>query len=306
MGGLPSKKDGCTTGANNERYADIRQVKELSIDYTKCLAEAPQVDANYDSSKPDPTSEMDGKLYSASFGKAMTSKPRWGQFEEEFTWPSGHKNMTKFCVLVFQIPENIKPPVLFYYRLTNFYQNHRRYVKSLDVNQLKGDAVSAADIASGECDPLGTKYHADDNDTRAIYPCGLIANSMFNDTFSNLNSSNAPTDSSGNQNQTYNFSKKGIMWDTEGDLYGETKYDPKDIRPPPNWVDQYPSDGYASLKKEQLPNLHTDEAFQVWMRTAGLPYFSKLAQRNDNDELEAATYRLKIRDRKTRLFRCPV
>jgi hypothetical protein len=34
------------------------------------------------------------------------------------------------------------------------------------------------------------------------------------------------------------------------------------------------------------------------MRTAGLPTFSKLYQRNDHDELSAGTYRLKIYDRK--------
>jgi hypothetical protein len=42
--------------------------------------------------------------------------------------------------------------------------------------------------------------------------------------------------------------------------------------------------------------LHTWEQFQVWMRTAGLPTFSKLAQRNDKDELKAGTYWLKIYD----------
>jgi hypothetical protein len=33
------------------------------------------------------------------------------------------------------------------------------------------------------------------------------------------------------------------------------------------------------------------------MRTAGLPTFSKLAQRNDNDKLRIGTYRMKIYDR---------
>ncbi len=50
------------------------------------------------------------------------------------------------------------------------FQNHRRYVKSRDDNQLLGliDAVP-----SNECDPFhkeGTKYYI---------PCGAIANSMF-------------------------------------------------------------------------------------------------------------------------------
>lgn len=37
----------------------------------------------------------------------------------------------------------IGPGVFLYYKLTNYYQNHRRYVQSMDTGQLHGDAVSA-------------------------------------------------------------------------------------------------------------------------------------------------------------------
>ncbi|PVI01988.1 Lem3/Cdc50 [Periconia macrospinosa] len=270
------------------------QVQELSIDYTNCDVDSPQVDAVFDPNQR--TEDMGDNRVSASFSKPMRQKPSWGHFEEMYEYPSSHRNLTKFCVLVFDIPVDIKPPVLFYYRLDNFYQNHRRYVKSFDINQLKGDAVSSGDIGSGECDPLSNEYFKGDPDKRPIYPCGLIANSMFNDTYWNLNASNPSQDSGGNSNATYDFERTGIIWSTEADLYGETKYQPKDIRPPPNWIHQFPEGGYDNLSHDQLPNLHTNEAFQVWMRTAGLPYFSKLAMRNDKDVLQAGTYRLRIRD----------
>lgn len=274
----------------------VHQVKELSIDYTNCDVESPLVDANFKPGDVDNTAEMKDDRVVAHLGMEMKPKPRWGHFEEMYEYPSGHRNLTKFCVLVFTIPQKIDAPVLFYYRLDNFYQNHRRYVKSFDTNQLKGDAVNSADIGSGECDPLSNQYHPNDPDKRPIYPCGLIANSMFNDTFSDLNTSRLE-DGSNDRYVPYKFERTGIIWDTEADLYGETKYQPKDIRPPPNWVNQYPEGGYDNLNHSQLPNLHTDEAFQVWMRTAGLPYFSKLAQRNNDDPLMPDTYRLKIRDR---------
>ena len=38
------------------------------------------------------------------------------------------------------------------------------------------------------------------------------------------------------------------------------------------------------------------EEFQVWMRTAGLPTFSKLALRNDNQTMKAGNYQVDIDD----------
>ncbi|KAG8444868.1 hypothetical protein GDO86_009863 [Hymenochirus boettgeri] len=62
--------------------------------------------------------------------------------------------------------------VFMYYGLSNFYQNHRRYVKSRDDSQLNGDKNSLPK----ECDPYRM------NDNKPIAPCGAIANSMFNDS----------------------------------------------------------------------------------------------------------------------------
>jgi hypothetical protein len=74
----------------------------------------------------------------------------WGWGRENYTFePQGVTQETNVCILSFNIPENIRPPILFYYRLTNFYQNHRRYVRSVDIQQLQGDARSASDLSSG-------------------------------------------------------------------------------------------------------------------------------------------------------------
>ena len=217
-----------------------------------------------------------------------TTKAEWQvQNKYNVTVPGGVKtNATQFCTLQFPIPNNIGPPVLFYYRLTNFYQNHRRYVKSLDSDQLKGTAVSNKTIAGGSCDPLQLNYQK-----KPYYPCGLIANSIFNDTFKSpvsLNSlkTNAP-------NETYYMTNKGIAWDSDKALYGPTKYKPDAIAPPPNWQEQWP-DGYS--EDHPPPNLEEWEEFQVWMRTAGLPTFSKLALRNDNATMQCAIYTVEIMD----------
>jgi hypothetical protein len=84
------------------------------------------------------------------------------------------------CIISFDVPVDLKPSVLIYYKLTNFFQNHRRYVKSLDSTQLKGKFVSVHDLNKGDCKPLASVGG------NAIYPCGLIANSVFNGKFTNF------------------------------------------------------------------------------------------------------------------------
>ncbi|KAF2016451.1 Lem3/Cdc50 [Aaosphaeria arxii CBS 175.79] len=266
-------------------YASAK-VQELSIDYTSCKYKSPATSFEFDPNN-NTLEDIPGDRVSATFNSDMTEKPKWGHATERWEWPSGRVNeSTTVCIIEFNIPNDIKPPILFYYRLTNFYQNHRRYVKSLDIDQLKGKASDASAIKSGDCDPLKTAPNG-----KPYYPCGLIANSMFNDTFPLfLNASNGQ-----NGQERYEFTNKGIVWSTEGELYGKTKYKPEDVVPPPFWQDQYVNGSYEGL--EELPNLHENEPFQVWMRTAGLPTFSKLAMRNDKDTLLSGTYRLAVWDR---------
>ena len=92
-------------------------------------------------------------------------------------------------------------------------------------------------------------------------------------------------------NTTYTFSEKGIAWPGEKKKYSATtQYTLSDIVPPPNWALRYPN-GYT---ESNFPDLTQDEHFQNWMRTAGLPTFSKLYGRNDNDDLKAGTYTLDV------------
>jgi hypothetical protein len=80
------------------------------------------------------------------------------------------------------IDKDMNSPIYMYYQLENFYQNHRRYVKSRSDVQLRNSDLFDT---SGSCEPLakrncGTAPNAGEC---AVYPCGLIAWSVFNDTF---------------------------------------------------------------------------------------------------------------------------
>src|SRR5690606_35576671 len=122
------------------------------------------------------------------------------------------------CSVQFSIPRDFKSPVLLFYRLTNFYQNHRRYVKSVDERQIRGDAVSAADLKSSDaCAPLITN-----SEGKPYYPCGLIANSWFNDTFFSPVLLNVR--GKDDRNETYQMSNRGIAWESDRERFGKTKY----------------------------------------------------------------------------------
>lgn len=250
------------------------QVQELSIDYTNCVAEAPNSTSSFDS--------VPSKYVFSQFKNQSDLLIQWRQEPINVTF-GPNTNTTQNCILQFQIPEDMGPPVLFYYQLTNFFQNHRRYVASFDADQLVNKAGYTS--VSSDCDPLTT----DSTTNKNYYPCGLIANSVFNDTFTNLTSV-------GTSGGDYTMTEKGIAWDSDKSLYKKTTLDPTTISPPPNWMVRYP-DGYST--DNPPPDISTDEHFMVWMRTAALPSFSKLYMRNDTATLEAGTYQLNITNCKT-------
>ena len=77
------------------------------------------------------------------------------------------------CKVQFSLEEDWPKDVYMYYALTNFYQNHRRYVKSRDEKQLLGDIEK---IPDDDCNP----YEKVDGSDLHVVPCGAIANSLFN------------------------------------------------------------------------------------------------------------------------------
>jgi len=164
------------------------------------------------------------------------------------------------CTLNLNVPKDMKHPVFLYYRLENYYQNHRRYVKSRNDNQLRGDIVKTYSSLE-DCDPLKSVDGSTDP-SQFYLPCGLIAWSLFNDTFALREN-----------NSSIALRKNGIAWSSDvKEKFNNPPTDAPGVRVIANFE---------------------DEDFIVWMRTAGLPNFKKLYRIIDQD-LPVGTYQVDV------------
>ncbi|MCO5596007.1 hypothetical protein L7F22_050060 [Adiantum nelumboides] len=166
------------------------------------------------------------------------------------------------CNQTLTVPSRMKQPIYVYYELTNYYQNHRRYVKSRsDTQLLKGDEATDTSNCKPQQNLLG-------NVSRPITPCGLIAWSLFNDTYAFTAEAT-----------TVAVNKTGISWKSDREhKFGanvKPKNFPNNVNESGVWI------GGASLDPSK--SLNEDEDLIVWMRTAALPDFRKLYGRIERD-----------------------
>lgn len=169
------------------------------------------------------------------------------------------------CSLSFALDRDFEGSVFMYYGLSNFYQNHRRYVKSRDDRQLNGDTFALTN-PSKDCEPYRTNG-------KTIAPCGAIANSLFNDTLELSYINHNGTLSS------VPLQKKGIAWWTDkhvkfrnpGGNDSNLVAAFRDTAKPINWARPV-----YELDTDRENNGFINEDFIVWMRTAALPTFRKL------------------------------
>lgn len=141
----------------------------MTFDYTNCDTVQPSESL----SSLSPLVDIPNYSYQlrAADSKAQYNPPKYA-FIQNSSAPLWSQSQ---CVIQFDVPADLEPSILLYYKLTNFYQNHRRYVNSLDADQLKGKNRTAANLKKGDCKPVAVDGHG-----LVIYPCGLIANSLFN------------------------------------------------------------------------------------------------------------------------------
>lgn len=161
------------------------------------------------------------------------------------------------CSFSLTVDQDMTGDVFVYYGLTNFFQNHRRYVRSRDDAQLNGQSVTA-DTISSDCEPYRRV-----NSTSSLYyaPAGAIANSMFNDTFT-------IADSAGS---TISIIRTGIAWPTDHNQKFNNPSTFDGSTRPPYW--QVSVDNLDSSNQDN--NGYENEGLIVWMRTAAFATFRK-------------------------------
>jgi hypothetical protein len=160
-------------------------------------------------------------------------------------------DINKFpCNKTITIPQEMQGPIFVYYEIDGFYQNHRLYANSISYSQLKGNEISESQ-ASSDCDPIvhNKDIHgrtiAIDNTTTLdpegiAYPCGMVAYTIFNDSFTLWNKSeNLP------------ILGTGITW-------------PSDLK------------NFAKGNSSVMWYNVTEERFINWVRIASMPNFRKL------------------------------
>lgn len=74
-------------------------------------------------------------------------------FLQKYETEVGQKGAIVPCEITLNVPETIPAPVYVYYTVDNFYQNHRRYVKSRSNAQLLGQYQTLENINT-VCDPI--------------------------------------------------------------------------------------------------------------------------------------------------------
>nr|KJB69831.1 hypothetical protein B456_011G047100 [Gossypium raimondii] len=163
-------------------------------------------------------------------------------------------SIPKNCSLSFKVPKYMKAPIYIYYQLDNYYQNHRRYVKSRSDKQLL-HGQNQHGISS--CQPVEV------NNDRPIIPCGLIAWSLFNDTFTFIRN-----------RAELKVNRKNIAWKSDREhKFGKNVY-------PFNFQNGTLIGG--GKLNPRIP-LSDQEDLIVWMRTSALPSFRKLYGRIEKD-----------------------
>ena len=149
------------------------------------------------------------------------------------------------CPIRITVPEKMIKPIMIYYQIDGFSQNHRVYMDSKSDKQLNGEVVTKEDLKeSGVCDYALTNKDMEKgrNDDDLAYPCGLMAKSFFNDVWKEWKI----------DGEDVNIKKEDIAYKTDKEKYGNINLDSK------YWANV------------------TEERFMIWMRPNPFPNPRKL------------------------------
>ena len=180
-------------------------------------------------------------------------------------------NQTNSRICSFNIPEKMKKPIMIYYQIDDFSQNHRVYMESKSDKQLKGEDLSKEDLEkSGECEyaltnkemkifPWNEQYAEE-----VAIPCGLMAKSYLRDEFINWS----------NNGKEINPRIENIAYKSDKEKYNNIDYD-------------------ETQMSKQWANM-SDERFMIWMRPSPFSNVRKLWGIIDEEDIEKGKVEVQI------------
>lgn len=177
------------------------------------------------------------------------------------------------CTVKFSIEKPFKGDVFFYYGLKNFHQNLRRYMDSRDDGQMVGRKSNLKN-PSQYCKPF-----AKDPNGLPIAPCGAVANSMFNDSFTVFyhGFTGGPV--------KVPLLRRGITWYTDKNIKyrNPTQEDNQTLAQvfegtakPLYWHKAVYELDSLGPNNNDLNNGFINDDLIIWMREAAFPNFKKL------------------------------
>lgn len=182
-------------------------------------------------------------------------------------------------VITLTVPRRMEPPVNVYYILKDFYQNHKRYVRSVSYPQLHGKTQSPGQLT--DCIPqrfLGGTQNATFPEDGLINPCGLVAWSYFNDSFTSFAVSG---DAGGVEPLAVDSSK--LVWESDRDTF---------------------FGNYAAVNHNTIPemrggqqltqNVSRDEHFMKWMKLSAHPDVRKFWGKIDRELQEGEVITINV------------
>jgi len=181
------------------------------------------------------------------------------------------------CTVVINLEEDMPAPIYFNYELVNFYQSHRVYLNSKSDDQLKGSVLNTQN-----CNPLKNL------DGLAIYPCGLLPQSIFTDRFfidverEGITTSLCPAESCPKVEADISWENYWDMWNASGTWertgtwggLADTKFKVPNDFPPGGYTRRSPFLDELNKTNFLLP-LPDNSDLMVWLRTAVQPTFKK-------------------------------
>lgn len=172
----------------------------------------------------------------------------------------------KICTIPLTIPEKMKKPIMIYYQLNDFSQNHRYYMDAKSDKQFKGEEVSKEDLEkSGQCEnalyneEIGNyaQYNSDLNGKGKdiAFPCGEMAKSFFRDRIISCKLSGT--------GKEINITTEEIAYKSDRDSFSKVEMKNN------HWIDI------------------NDEQFMIWMRVSPFKDPRKLWGKIENDDISA-------------------